>query len=167
LTPDADAIPDPARKIMSRAEASQWRRGRTGPVVFTNGVFDILHRGHVSYLCAARAEGSVLVVGLNSDSSARSLGKGPERPVNTAADRAFVLAALECVDAVVEFSEPTPLELIRLLEPDVLAKGADYEIDAIVGAAFVTSRGGRVVRIPLASGYSTTAIIERARRAQT
>jgi rfaE bifunctional protein nucleotidyltransferase chain/domain len=149
---------------MTREEGRRWREERTGAVVFTNGVFDILHRGHVAYLARARAEGDVLVVGVNTDASVRRLGKGPDRPVNGERDRAFVLAGLECVDAVVLFDEDTPLALIRALHPDVLAKGADYALDAIVGADVVIAAGGRVVRVPLEDGYSTTATIERLQR---
>jgi D-beta-D-heptose 7-phosphate kinase/D-beta-D-heptose 1-phosphate adenosyltransferase len=152
---------DPARKILSRDEALRWRQGRAGAVVFTNGVFDILHRGHVAYLARARAEGDALLVGVNTDASVRRLGKGTGRPVNAERDRAFVLAGLECVDAVVLFDEDTPLELIRALHPDVLAKGADYALDAIVGADLVTAAGGRVVRVPLEPGYSTTSLLKK------
>lgn len=144
----------------------RWRRGARGAVVFTNGVFDVLHRGHVVLLAAARAEGDALVVGLNSDASVRRL-KGPARPITGERDRAYVLGALEMVDRVVLFDEDTPLALITALEPDVLAKGADYASDAIVGADVVTARGGRVVRVPLEGGYSTTGLIERASRGAT
>jgi rfaE bifunctional protein nucleotidyltransferase chain/domain len=153
----------PTRKILDRAAARRWRERAPGPVVFTNGVFDVLHKGHVSYLAAARAEGGSLVVGLNSDASARRLGKGSDRPVNREQDRAFVLAGLESVDAVVLFDEDTPLELITALAPDVLAKGADYAQSEIVGADVVTARGGRVVRVPLVAGFSTTSLIAKVR----
>jgi len=158
---------DPARKILSRDDARRWRLDRPGAVVFTNGVFDLLHRGHVAYLTRARAEGDALVVGVNTDASVRRLGKGVDRPVNAERDRAFVLAGLECVDAVVLFDEDTPLELIRALEPDVLAKGADYAPGAIVGADLVTARGGRVVRVSLEPGYSTTALLRKVNGAET
>jgi rfaE bifunctional protein nucleotidyltransferase chain/domain len=151
---------------MSREAALAWRRAQPGKVVFTNGVFDLLHRGHVHLLLAARAEGDALVVGVNSDSSVRRLAKGGDRPVNSEADRAFVLAGLEAVDCVVAFEEDTPLEIITRLEPDVLVKGADYEPDAIVGREVVEARGGRVVRVPLMSGYSTTSLLGRVRRGQ-
>lgn len=153
---------DHSRKIRSRADALAWRRALSGRLAFTNGVFDVLHRGHVALLQAARAEADALLVGLNSDDSTRRL-KGPGRPVVPAADRAFVLAALEPVDCVVVFEEDTPLELIRMLEPDVLVKGADYGPEAIVGADVVMARGGRVVRVPLEAGVSTSAILERVR----
>ena len=144
----------------------RWRRAVAGPVVFTNGVFDLLHRGHVAYLAAARAEGAALVVGVNTDVSVRRL-KGPGRPLVPERDRAYVLAGLASVDAVVLFDEDTPRELIAALEPDVLAKGADYALEAIVGADLVTARGGRVVRVPLQEGASTTNLIARAQRGET
>jgi D-beta-D-heptose 7-phosphate kinase/D-beta-D-heptose 1-phosphate adenosyltransferase len=153
---------DPTRKIMSRRSARAWREGQRGTVVFTNGVFDLLHPGHVDVLSAARAEGDALVVGVNSDASTTRL-KGPERPVRPEADRAFVLAALEPVDAVVLFEEDTPLELIRELKPDVLVKGGDYTPDMVAGAAEVQGWGGRVVIVPLTEGHSTSAIIDRLR----
>ena len=154
---------DPSAKSLSREAAVAWRRRARGKVVFTNGIFDVLHRGHVALLSAARAEGDLLVVGLNTDASARRL-KGPERPVNRAEDRAFVLGGLACVDAVVLFDEDTPAELIAALQPDVLVKGADYGPGQIVGADVVEGRGGRVVRVPLEPGFSTTGLIARMRR---
>ena len=157
---------DPAAKLLTRDEAVRWRRACAGPLVFTNGVFDLLHRGHVAYLARARAEGAALLVGVNSDASARRL-KGPGRPLVPEGDRAYVLAGLAAVDAVVLFDEDTPRELIAALEPDVLAKGADYALEAIVGADLVTARGGRVVRIALEDGVSTTHLIARARRGET
>jgi rfaE bifunctional protein nucleotidyltransferase chain/domain len=132
-------------------------------VVFTNGVFDLLHPGHVELLEAARREGSGLVVGVNSDASVRQLAKGRERPVAGEAARARVLAGLASVDCVVLFDEDTPLALIEALEPDVLVKGADYTRDRIVGADLVEARGGRVVRVPLLAGFSTSALVERLR----
>lgn len=152
-----------AGKVMSRGEAGTWRAALNGTLVFTNGVFDLLHPGHVTLLEAARALGDVLVVGLNTDASVRRLGKGTDRPVNTEAARARVLAGLAAVDAVVPFDEDTPLELIRELGPDVLVKGADYSRERIVGADFVEARGGRVVRVPLVPDTSTTRIVERLR----
>jgi rfaE bifunctional protein nucleotidyltransferase chain/domain len=131
-------------------------------VVFTNGVFDVLHRGHVDLLMAARELGDALVVGINSDDSVRRL-KGPTRPVRPAEDRAYVVAALAAVDRAVIFDQDTPLELILALEPDVLVKGGDYREDTIVGAPEVRARGGDVVVIPLTEGHSTTAIVERIR----
>lgn len=158
---------EPSRKILDRDAAVRWRRAQRGPVVFTNGVFDLLHRGHVGCLARARAEGAALVVGVNSDASARRLGKGPGRPLNGERDRAYVVAGLECVDVVVLFDEDTPRALIAALEPDVLVKGADYGPAEIVGAELVTERGGRVVRVGLVEGYSTTGLIERLKRDPT
>ena len=145
---------------MSREAAVRWRRAREGRVVFTNGVFDLLHHGHVDLLVAARRRGDALIVGVNTDASVRRLDKrGPARPIHAEADRAIVLAALEAVDAVVLFDEDTPLDLIRALEPDVLVKGGDYRVDTVVGASEVTGRGGEVVIVPLTPGHSTTATI--------
>jgi len=131
--------------------------------VFTNGVFDILHPGHVRYLKDARALGDLMIVGINSDRSVRALGKAPDRPVNPEHERAEVLEALACVDAVVVFDEATPHEIISALQPDILVKGADWGEHNIVGRDIVEARGGRVVRIPLAEGYSTTSLIARIR----
>ena len=151
---------------MTRSEAEKLvRRTRAAgkTVVFTNGVFDILHPGHVRYLRDARALGDLLIVGVNSDRSVRALAKAPGRPINRESERAEVLAALSSVDAVVTFDEDTPHAIIAALQPDVLVKGADWGEDAIVGRDIVEGRGGRVVRIALAEGYSTTAIIQRVR----
>jgi len=139
-------------------------RGQRHSVIFTNGVFDVLHPGHVRYLRDARALGDLLIVGVNSDRSSRALGKAPDRPINPESERAEVLAALASVDAVVVFDEDTPHAIISALQPDILVKGADWGADAIVGREVVEARGGKVVRIELAPGYSTTAIIERIRR---
>jgi len=147
---------------MDWPRALEWRRAQRGRVVFTNGVFDLLHPGHVDVLLGARRQGDTLVVGLNGDASVRRL-KGPERPIRTEAERGFVLAALSMVDAVVVFDEDTPLELIRLLRPDVLVKGGDYSEATIVGASDVRSWGGDVVVIPLTPGQSTTRIVEKLR----
>lgn len=129
-------------------------------VVFTNGCFDVLHFGHVHYLAQARQLGDLLVVGLNSDDSVRRL-KGPSRPINGERERAYVLAALACVDFVVVFDEDTPQELIETVRPDVLVKGGDYEIANIVGADYVTENGGVVTTIPFVEGFSSTQIIEK------
>jgi rfaE bifunctional protein nucleotidyltransferase chain/domain len=131
--------------------------------VFTNGVFDLLHPGHVELLESARAEGAALVVGVNSDASVRRLGKGAGRPLAPQEARARVLAGLAAVDCVVLFDDDTPQSLIEALAPDVLVKGADYARDAIVGADWVEARGGRVVRVPLVPGFSTTSLVERLR----
>ena len=133
------------------------------PLVFTNGVFDILHRGHVSYLDQAAALGAALVVGVNDDASARRLGKGPDRPLNGVADRMAVLAALASVDLVIPFAEDTPIELIRIVHPDVLVKGGDYAIETIAGSALVHSWGGRAVVIPFIVDRSTTSLVRRIR----
>jgi D-beta-D-heptose 7-phosphate kinase/D-beta-D-heptose 1-phosphate adenosyltransferase len=153
---------DPLRKVLSWPAARAWRATVAGPLAFTNGVFDLLHPGHVDVLVAARREGAALVVGLNSDASVRRL-KGPERPVRSEAERAYVLAALEAVDAVVVFDQDTPRELIMLLQPDVVVKGGDYTPETIVGAREVRARGGRVVVVPLTPGHSTTATVEKLR----
>jgi D-beta-D-heptose 7-phosphate kinase/D-beta-D-heptose 1-phosphate adenosyltransferase len=152
-----------AGRVRSADAAVAWR-AHSGAVVFTNGVFDLLHTGHVALLEAARAEGDALAVGVNSDASVRRLGKGPERPIRSQDERARVVAALACVDCVVIFDEDTPLALIRRLRPDVLVKGADYAREAIVGADEVEAWGGRVVRVPLVPGQSTTDLVERSRR---
>jgi D-beta-D-heptose 7-phosphate kinase/D-beta-D-heptose 1-phosphate adenosyltransferase len=133
-------------------------------VVFTNGVFDLLHAGHVALLEAARAAGDALVVGVNSDASVRRLGKGADRPLVAEGERARLLAALAAVDCVVLFDEDTPLALIERLHPDVLVKGADYAREAIVGAAEVEGWGGRVVRVPLVEGKSTTGLVRKLRQ---
>lgn len=156
---------EPLAKIMDWSGASAWREAQRAAgrsVVFTNGVFDLLHPGHVDLLVGARRLGGALVVGLNSDDSVRRL-KGPDRPVRGENDRAYVLAALGAVDAVVVFEQDTPLELIRTLRPDVLVKGGDYSESTIVGAADVRSWGGTVEVVPLTPGHSTTSILERLR----
>lgn len=132
-------------------------------IVFTNGVFDLLHPGHLRYLQAARSHGDVLIVGLNSDASVRR-NKGPDRPINPELERAEVLAALSCVDAVSIFDEDTPADIIGRVQPDVLVKGADWPADQIVGRDTVEARGGVVIREPIESGYSTSAIIDKVRR---
>jgi rfaE bifunctional protein nucleotidyltransferase chain/domain len=155
-------VSDPAAKVMTWSQAAAWRAHCGGRLVFTNGVFDLLHRGHVDVLVAARRRGEALVVGLNSDRSVRRL-KGPDRPVRTEADRAYVLGALEAVNAVVIFEQDTPLELIHHLRPDVLVKGGDYTDATIVGAHDVMAWGGEVAVVPLTPGQSTTSIIRRVR----
>jgi rfaE bifunctional protein nucleotidyltransferase chain/domain len=152
---------DPASRILTRdALLHRFGRPREGTLVFTNGCFDVLHRGHVEYLAAARALGDALVVGLNTDASVRRL-KGPGRPVNPQDDRAYVLAGLAAVDAVAFFDDDTPRDLIAALLPDVLVKGGDYTAETVVGAAEVRAAGGRVVIAPLVPGRSTTNLIER------
>jgi D-glycero-beta-D-manno-heptose 1-phosphate adenylyltransferase len=137
-------------------------RAAGGTLVFTNGVFDLLHVGHLRYLQHARSIGDALIVGLNSDRSVRA-NKGPDRPITPEAERAEVLEALACVDAVVVFDEETPYTLIAVLEPDVLVKGADWAEDAVIGRDIVEARGGRVIRAPTEPGHSTSAIIDRIR----
>ncbi|HYK82237.1 MAG TPA: D-glycero-beta-D-manno-heptose 1-phosphate adenylyltransferase [Gemmatimonadales bacterium] len=153
-----------ATKLRTLADAVTWRRTQRGSVVLTNGVFDLLHVGHVALLEAARSAGDALVVAVNSDASVRRLGKGPHRPVVPEQARARLVAALACVECVVLFDEDTPLALVERLRPDVLVKGAEYARDAIVGADAVESWGGRVVRVPLVPGYSTTDLLARLRR---
>lgn len=158
--------PEHAAKLTDAAGASDRRRSWAAEgqrVVFTNGVFDLLHRGHVEYLAEARSLGERLIVGVNTDASARRLGKGGDRPINRLEDRLVVLAGLESVDLVVPFDQDTPLELIRLLEPDVLVKGGDYSEERVVGAPEVRARGGEVVIVPLREGHSTTGLLERIR----
>jgi D-glycero-beta-D-manno-heptose 1-phosphate adenylyltransferase len=158
--------PGPAR-LLEQTETAAFvaaERAAGQRIVFTNGVFDILHPGHVRYLPAARALGDRLIVGLNADESVRR-NKGPGRPINPERERAELLAALECVDAVVLFSEETPDAIIRLVQPDVLVKGADWAEDRIVGRDTVEARGGKVVRMAIEEGFSTTTLVERIRRA--
>jgi len=134
------------------------------PLVFTNGCFDILHRGHVTYLAQARALGASLLVAVNSDASVRRLGKGGDRPVNPLEDRMALLAALGCVSLVASFDEDTPLELIKRCQPDVLVKGGDWPAESIVGAREVLARGGKVVSLPFIHQRSTTALLEKIRK---
>jgi rfaE bifunctional protein nucleotidyltransferase chain/domain len=161
-------LPPPAflSKLASRADAVQRVAAlRTqGPVVFTNGVFDVLHRGHASYLAQARSLGGSLVVALNSDASARRLGKGPDRPLNNELDRAALMAALESVSLVTWFDEDTPRELITALRPDVLVKGGDYDMGKLAETQVVLSYGGRAQAIPFVDGYSTTALVKKIRQ---
>ncbi|MFP6557157.1 D-glycero-beta-D-manno-heptose 1-phosphate adenylyltransferase [Paraburkholderia sp. B3] len=151
------------RKITTREALAQLRPTLAGPVVFTNGVFDILHRGHVTYLADAKALGATLIVGVNSDASVRMLGKGDDRPINTEADRMALLAALESVDWVVGFGERTPIELIEALRPDVLVKGGDYDMDALPESALVRGWGGRALAIPFEHDRSTTKLLKKVR----
>ena len=150
-------------KLCPRAELADRLQTLPRPLVFTNGVFDILHRGHVSYLAEARSLGGSLVVGLNSDASARGLGKGPGRPLNAEADRACVLAALESVSLVTLFDEPTPLQLMELVRPDVYVKGGDYDIEALAETRLVRRWGGRALAIAFVDGYSSSALVRRMR----
>lgn len=155
-------LPSPITKVLSWEQAKAWRDAQGGKVVFTNGVFDLIHPGHIDILFGARANGDYMIVGVNSDDSVKRL-KGPTRPVRSQIERAYVLAGIQAVDAVVIFEQDTPLELIRLLAPDVLVKGGDYTEATIVGAAEVRAGGGDVVVIPLTEGQSTTSIINKLR----
>jgi len=150
-------------KIVSREQAAAAAARLAQPVVFTNGVFDVLHRGHVSYLAQARAQGASLVVALNTDASARRLGKGPDRPLNHQADRAAVIAALASVDLVTFFDEDTPVALLAELRPQVYVKGGDYDMRTLAETRLVEGYGGRALAIPFVEGYSTTALVKRIR----
>ncbi len=152
------------RKIYPPTGLAQWIGDLERPLVFTNGVFDILHRGHVTYLARAREEGAGLVVALNSDASARRLGKGADRPINRLEDRLALVAALASVDAVTWFDEDTPQALIAACRPEVLVKGGDWPVERIAGAQEVLSRGGRVLSIPFEHQRSTSALLERIRQ---
>ena len=154
------------RRVFSTAEAVAWREelGRQGKrVVFTNGVFDILHPGHVRYLAEARRHGDALIVAVNSDRSVRAI-KGPERPIHPEAERAELITALAVVDAAVVFDEDTPHHIISVIQPDVLVKGADWPADQIVGRDIVEARGGVVIRVPVEAGHSTTGVINKLRQ---
>ncbi|MBK7502014.1 MAG: D-glycero-beta-D-manno-heptose 1-phosphate adenylyltransferase [Polaromonas sp.] len=150
-------------KIVSRKEAQLRVDELPKPVIFTNGVFDVLHAGHVSYLAQARALGASLVVALNTDRSAKQLGKGPDRPLNNELDRATVLAALESASLVTWFDEDTPLELINELRPDVIVKGGDYDMNLLAETKLVESYGGKAMALPFVKGYSTTALVSKIR----
>jgi rfaE bifunctional protein nucleotidyltransferase chain/domain len=152
-------------KIRPPADAARWAAGLARPLVFTNGVFDLLHRGHVTYLAQARALGAALLVALNDDASARRLGKGEGRPVNALEDRLALVAALASVDAVTWFDADTPAALIELLRPEVLVKGGDWPVEKIVGGRETLARGGRVLSIPFEYQRSSTALLEKLRKA--
>jgi rfaE bifunctional protein nucleotidyltransferase chain/domain len=164
--PTETLLPQPPQflqKIAAREEAPQRLAALPRPIVFTNGVFDVLHRGHVTYLAHARALGGSLVVALNTDASARRLGKGPDRPLNNEQDRAIMMASLESVSLVTWFDENTPLELISELRPDLLVKGGDYDMDKLAETAVVKAYGGKAQAIPFVDGYSTTALVKKIR----
>ena len=150
-------------KIVARRDAAARMGALPGPVVFTNGVFDVLHRGHVTYLAQARALGGSLVVALNTDASARRLGKGPDRPLNGELDRAIVIAALESVSLVTWFDEDTPVQLLSELKPQVYVKGGDYDMRTLAETALVEGHGGRALSLPFVDGYSTTELVRRIR----
>jgi rfaE bifunctional protein nucleotidyltransferase chain/domain len=152
-------------RVLTQAQAVEWRLAHARAqrrVVFTNGVFDILHPGHVRYLAEARRQGDTLIVAINSDRSVRVI-KGPSRPLHPATERAEIITALACVDAAVVFDEDTPWAIINAIQPDVLVKGADWPADQIVGRDIVEARGGVVVRVKVEEGHSTTGIIGKAR----
>lgn len=150
-----------SRKLIAPSQAGSHRWPR--PLVFTNGVFDVLHRGHVLYLAAARELGAALLVAVNSDSSAKQLGKGPDRPLNREIDRLLVVAALESVSFVTTFDERTPCELLQRCRPDVYVKGGDYDMETLEETRLMRSWGGRSVSIPFVDGYSTSALVQRIR----
>jgi D-glycero-beta-D-manno-heptose 1-phosphate adenylyltransferase len=156
-------VPDFLGKIVPRAQAARQAAALAQPVVFTNGVFDVLHRGHVVYLAQARQLGGSLVVALNTDASARRLGKGPDRPLNNEHDRAAVIAALQSVSLVTFFDEDTPLQLIDELRPALLVKGGDYDMRKLPETALVESYGGQARAIPFVDGYSTSELVRRIR----
>jgi rfaE bifunctional protein nucleotidyltransferase chain/domain len=156
-------LPDFVVKLCPRAELLPRLAELARPVVFTNGVFDILHRGHVTYLAQARSLGASLVVGLNSDRSARALGKAPDRPLNNEGDRACVLAALESVGLVTLFDEATPLELLKIVRPELYVKGGDYDIESLAETALARSWGGEARALPFVEGFSTTGLVARIR----
>ena len=158
-------LPSFLSKVIARSEVHGKVAALPKPVVFTNGVFDVLHRGHITYLEQARALGGSLVVALNTDASAKRLGKGDDRPLNNQQDRAAVIAALESVSLVTWFDEDTPLSLITELKPDTLVKGGDYDMQKLAETAVVTSYGGTAVAIAFVDGYSTTALVEKIRQA--
>lgn len=162
---DASGLPLPAflSKVVPRAQAPAAMARLAGPVVFTNGVFDVLHRGHVTYLAQARALGGSLVVAINTDASARRLGKGPERPLNREQDRAAMLAALASVDLVTSFDEDTPVALLEELRPAIYVKGGDYDMATLEETRRVQGWGGQALAIPFVDGYSTTALVRRIR----
>jgi rfaE bifunctional protein nucleotidyltransferase chain/domain len=154
------------QKIHAPSGIDGWLAGLARPLVFTNGVFDVLHRGHVTYLARARSLGATLLVALNSDASVKRLGKGPDRPVNPLEDRLAVLAALESVDAVTWFDDDVPQSLISACRPEILVKGGDWALDRIVGGREVLARGGRVESIPFEHERSTTSLLKRIRAGQ-
>jgi D-glycero-beta-D-manno-heptose 1-phosphate adenylyltransferase len=157
------SLPGFWNKVCARQDLTERLLDVPRPVVFTNGVFDILHRGHVTYLAQARELGASLVMGLNSDVSAKLLSKGPDRPLNAEQDRAYVLAALESVSLVTLFDESTPLELLKLIRPQVYVKGGDYDIETLAETQLVRRWGGAAYALPFVDGYSTTQLVQRIR----
>jgi len=165
LSASTSAYPQPGflQKLLDATSRTQAMAALPRPWVFTNGVFDVLHRGHVVYLAQASALGASLIVALNTDASARRLGKGPDRPLNNEMDRAMVIAALGAVDLVTWFDEDTPEALIAQLRPDILVKGGDYDMQTLPETALVQSWGGRALALPFVQGYSTTALVKKIR----
>lgn len=163
MTRPLTALPDFLNKLCPREALPARLAGLPRPWVFTNGVFDMLHRGHVLYLAQARALGASLIVALNTDASAKRLGKGPERPLNNEQDRALMLAALGAVDLVTWFDEDTPQELIAAIRPDILVKGGDYDMSKLPETQLMQSWGGRALALPFVDGYSTTALVKKIR----
>lgn len=163
---DLPAISALSDKICARANLAARVAGLARPLVFTNGVFDVLHRGHVMYLAQARALGASLLVALNTDASARRLGKGPDRPLNNEADRAFVMAALASTSLVTWFEEDTPLALIAEIRPDILVKGGDYDMSKLAETRVVEAYGGHALALPFVDGYSTTALVQKIRQGE-
>jgi rfaE bifunctional protein nucleotidyltransferase chain/domain len=161
---DSASVAALSSKICDRASVLARIDGFPRPLVFTNGVFDVLHRGHVMYLTQARALGASLLVALNTDASARKLGKGPDRPLNNEADRAFVMAALASTSLVTWFDEETPLQLIAEIKPDILVKGGDYDMTKLAETRVLESYGGRALALPFVDGYSTTALVQKIRQ---
>ncbi len=161
---DLGAVTDLVDKMCLRTDLAERVARLPRPLVFTNGVFDVLHRGHVMYLAQARELGASLLVALNTDASASRLGKGPDRPLNNETDRAFVMAALASVSMVTWFEEDTPLQLIAEIKPDVLVKGGDYDMSQLAETRVVEAYGGRALALPFVDGYSTTALVQRIRR---
>ena len=162
-TAPLSALDDLAHKIAPTSAIAARVAQLPRPLVFTNGVFDVLHRGHVMYLAQARELGASLVVALNTDASAKRLGKGPDRPLNNETDRAFVMAALASSSLVTWFDEDTPLELIAQIKPDILVKGGDYDMQKLAETRVVESYGGRALALPFVDGYSTTALVQKIR----
>lgn len=157
------APPEFLHKLCPSEDLAARVAGLPRPLVFTNGVFDVMHRGHAVYLAQARALGASLIVALNTDASARRLGKGPERPLNNQEDRAVMMAAQGAVDLVTWFDEDTPLELVAKIRPDILVKGGDYDMDQLPETRLVQTWGGRGLALPFVSGYSTTALVKKIR----
>jgi len=163
MTNSKSAMPAFIQKLCPRGDLPARLSGLSRPLVFTNGVFDVMHRGHAIYLAQARALGGSLVVALNTDASARRLGKGPDRPLNTQEDRAWLRAALEAVDLVTWFDEDTPVGLISEIRPDILVKGGDYDMSQLPESKLVATWGARAQALPFVEGYSTTALVRKIR----